>query len=68
MTDQQLRRHGVTDGQERTDVASRLVRATREDVYGAFADAATLMSWLPPEGMSGRALEYGLSRGRSLPD
>ncbi len=40
----------------RTDSATRLVRASPEAVYRAFVDPSALMAWLPPEGMSGRAL------------
>lgn len=47
----------------RSDSASRLIRASAGDVYGAFASAASVMQWLPPEGMGGRALEYDFSEG-----
>ena len=42
----------------RTDTATRLVRASPDAVYRAFIDVEALMAWLPPEGMSGRALLY----------
>ena len=49
----------MTDGRtDRTDRASRLIRAPAEDLYAAFRDGDTLMAWLPPPNMTGRALEY----------
>jgi uncharacterized protein YndB with AHSA1/START domain len=42
----------------RTDTATRLVPAAPEAVYRAFVDATALMAWLPPAGMSGRALLF----------
>lgn len=42
----------------RTDTASRLVPASAEAVYDAFLDPEALMAWLPPAGMSGRALLF----------
>jgi uncharacterized protein YndB with AHSA1/START domain len=42
----------------RTDTASRLIAAPPEAVYRAFTDPAALMAWLPPKGMSGRALLF----------
>lgn len=47
----------------RTDTASRIVAADPDAVYGAFATAASLMAWLPPGGMTGRALEYDFREG-----
>jgi uncharacterized protein YndB with AHSA1/START domain len=47
----------------RTDTASRIVAADPDAVYAAFATAASLMAWLPPGGMSGRALEYDFREG-----
>ncbi|KYF81773.1 ATPase [Sorangium cellulosum] len=47
----------------RTDTAS-LVVATRPDaIYRAFADPDALMAWLPPEGMTGRVLDYDFREG-----
>lgn len=43
---------------ERIDSASRLIAAAPEAVYAAFVDADRLMAWLPPTGMSGRALLF----------
>lgn len=42
----------------RTDSATRLVRASPEAIYRAFMDVEALMAWLPPQGMSGRALLF----------
>ena len=47
----------------RTDAASRIVAASPEAVYRAFSTAESLMAWLPPGGMSGRALEYDFREG-----
>jgi uncharacterized protein YndB with AHSA1/START domain len=35
-----------------------VVSASPEAVFGAFADPAALMKWLPPGSMTGRVLEY----------
>lgn len=42
----------------RTDTATRLVQASPEAVYRAFVDPDALIAWLPPEGMSGRVLQF----------
>ena len=47
----------------RTDTASRLIHASPERIYEAFTDGSTLMHWLPPHGMTGRALEYQFEEG-----
>jgi uncharacterized protein YndB with AHSA1/START domain len=47
----------------RFDTASRLIRASPDTIYRAFASPASLMKWLPPSGMTGRALEYDFSEG-----
>lgn len=43
---------------DRVDSAARLVPAPPERVYGAFVDVEALMAWLPPRGMTGRALLF----------
>lgn len=43
---------------DRIDTASRTVRAAPDAVFRAFTDADALMCWLPPAGMSGRALLF----------
>lgn len=47
----------------RTDTASRIIPASAEQLYGAFADGTTLMAWLPPPNMTGRALVYEFRAG-----
>lgn len=42
----------------RTDTATRLVQAPPDVLYRAFVEPGALMAWLPPEGMSGRALLF----------
>ena len=42
----------------RTDTASRLIPATSDAIYAALIDPDALMSWLPPDGMSGRTLLF----------
>jgi uncharacterized protein YndB with AHSA1/START domain len=47
----------------RTDRASLEIPTTPERLYDAFSDAAKLMQWLPPAGMTGRALTYEFWEG-----
>ena len=47
----------------RSHGATRVIRASAETIYQAFASAEALMQWLPPAGMSGRALEYDFQKG-----
>jgi uncharacterized protein YndB with AHSA1/START domain len=47
----------------RTDTASRLIGASTHDIYQAFVQPVSLMSWLPPSGMGGRVLEYDFREG-----
>ena len=42
----------------RIDRASRLIAAPPEAVYRALLNSEALMAWLPPEGMTGRALRF----------
>jgi uncharacterized protein YndB with AHSA1/START domain len=42
----------------RTDTATRFIPASAEALYRAFVDGEKLMAWLPPEGMSGRILQF----------
>jgi uncharacterized protein YndB with AHSA1/START domain len=37
----------------RTDAASRIIAAPPDRVYAALVDPEALVSWLPPDGMSG---------------
>lgn len=47
-----------TSQQGRADRAERLIPAPPERLYRAFVDPEALMAWLPPRGMSGRALLF----------
>jgi len=47
----------------RTDIASRLIAASPQAIYRAFVDPEALMEWLPPEGMTGRVLEFDPREG-----
>ncbi|MBG9783109.1 MULTISPECIES: SRPBCC domain-containing protein [Shouchella] len=40
-------------GNRRTDSASRIIVASPQTIYQSFLHAEALVSWLPPEGMSG---------------
>jgi uncharacterized protein YndB with AHSA1/START domain len=51
------------DSRGRTDRASLVVEAEPPSVYRAFSDAGSLMAWLPPGDMTGRALEYDFREG-----
>ena len=42
----------------RTDTASIATSASREQVYAALLDPSALETWLPPDGMTGRMLEF----------
>lgn len=43
---------------KRVDTVSRTISASPETIYKAFMKPTTLMSWLPPDGMSGHAETY----------
>ena len=47
----------------RTDRATKVILASAEQLYAAFADGDTLMQWLPPPNMTGRALVYEFREG-----
>lgn len=47
----------------RTDTASRRIAAPPAAVYRAFVEPRALMAWLPPAGMTGRALLFEPWRG-----
>ena len=49
---------GNTDASARVDSANRVIQAQPRVLYRAFADGDTLMQWLPPGDMQGRALAY----------
>ena len=42
----------------RTDTASTVISAPREQIYAALLDPSALERWLPPDGMAGRILEF----------
>jgi uncharacterized protein YndB with AHSA1/START domain len=42
----------------RTDVASRVIRASPAEIFPALIDPTALVSWLPPQGMTGRFDEF----------
>ena len=42
----------------RTDKARRRIAASPGAIYAAFVDPEALMAWLPPAGMTGRALLF----------
>lgn len=47
----------------RIDTASRVILAPPSAIYQAFMDSASLVSWLPPEGMSARIDEFDPREG-----
>ena len=47
----------------RTDKASKIVNATPDVVYMAFAVADSLVAWLPPSGMKGSIEKYDFRTG-----
>jgi uncharacterized protein YndB with AHSA1/START domain len=53
----------AADGRRRSDAATRVIGASPDTIYHAFTNAASLMQWLPPSGMIGRALEYDFREG-----
>ena len=48
---------------DRTDRASLVVEAEPRRVFRAFSDGESLMAWLPPGQMTGRALQYEFREG-----
>ena len=56
-----MRESGKAEG--RTDSASLVVAAGPDAIYGALADPAQLVKWLPPGNMTGRILEYDFREG-----
>jgi uncharacterized protein YndB with AHSA1/START domain len=49
----------------RTDTATRFIPASPAALYRAFVDPEALKAWLPPQGMSGRILQYDPREGGS---
>jgi uncharacterized protein YndB with AHSA1/START domain len=54
---------GTAAPRRRTDAASRLIAASPEAIYDAFVDRHALEQWLPPAGMTARALEFDPCEG-----
>lgn len=50
---------------KRTDTASRIIRATPHAIFKAFIDPEALISWLPPEGMTGQIHAFEPHEGGS---
>jgi uncharacterized protein YndB with AHSA1/START domain len=46
------------ESHNRVDSASRVIHASPEKIYRAHMDPHSLVSWLPPEGMSGRVEQF----------
>lgn len=49
----------------RIDSASRLISASREAIYRAFADPGAMERWLPPGNMTGKMLHFDFREGGS---
>ena len=49
----------------RTDSRSRVIAASPDRVWAAFADPAALLAWLPPGGMTGRFERFDARPGGS---
>lgn len=49
----------------RTDTASRLIVASPESIYRAFAEPGAMERWLPPDGMTGTMLHFDFREGGS---
>ena len=47
----------------RTDSATIVISASPNELYAAFTDGPTLMQWMPPPNMTGRALAYDFRPG-----
>lgn len=50
---------------KRTDTASRVIRASPHAIFQAFVDPAALISWLPPQGMTGQIHTFEPHEGGS---
>jgi len=50
-------------GETRIDSASRVIKASQEDIYRAFVDPKALVSWLPPDGMSAEVQAFDARPG-----
>ncbi|MGA7148322.1 MAG: SRPBCC domain-containing protein [Microbacterium sp.] len=50
----------------RVDAASRFIAAEPEKVFRAFTNAALMLEWLPPDGMTGRFERFDADTGYRL--
>ena len=50
----------------RVDAASRFIAAEPEKVFRAFTNAALMLEWLPPDGMTGRFERFDAKTGYRL--
>lgn len=48
---------------KRIDTANRMIEASAETVYAAFADPVAWEQWLPPTGMTGHVQEFDFREG-----
>ena len=48
---------------KRVDSASKLIRASAARIYQAFATRTAMETWLPPQGMTGRMLNFAFREG-----
>src|SRR4029434_520433 len=48
---------------DRVDSASKLIRASASRIYQAFATPNAMETWLPPQGMTGRMLNFAFREG-----
>jgi uncharacterized protein YndB with AHSA1/START domain len=48
---------------DRVDSASKLIRASAWRIYQAFATPNAMETWLPPQGMTGRMLNFAFREG-----
>lgn len=52
-----------TPGKKRTDSASRVIKASQQQIYNALVDPDALVSWLPPKGMKGHISQFDARAG-----
>ena len=50
-------------GNKRTDSAARVIMASPHAIYQSFMNPESLVSWLPPKGMSGKIDRFDSSEG-----
>lgn len=52
-----------SSSKKRIDSASRMIKASPQTIYWAFINPEALVSWLPPEGMSGQIDTFDAREG-----